>query len=571
MSENESLATEQVTYIRVRNLVPGNNPRKHFDAVEMAELEESVMGKGVIQPILVRPIEGGMYQIVAGERRWRAAKTTRGEEYQIPALCKQLNDDEVEELSLIENVNRANMSPAEEAIAASKILGRCGGDRDEATKRLCWTRQKLDKRLALMNCSGKVLDALTFQKIQLGHAELLAAAPKDKQDKVLERLLAAPSLVPVGQLKAQLEQIALSLATACFDKTECAGCQHNSSMQAAMFSETIGKDGHCTNAECFNAKTLAKLEVTKKEMEEEFPSVRIVNPGENFTIIKLVAEGATGVGVEQAKACRACANFGAAISNVPGKIGNVYRDQCFDAECNAKKVAERIKAEKVAEQASKAATTTGSSEKAASSKGAGEKTEKSASAKTAPATQVQDSTRLVEYRIKTWRFVLKKELLADPRENLSMLIGIMMTRGGSNVSSTKLSSAFEKLSGKRPPTSHVGEAAALVSNASDDTRQQMLNGIVLSITDSIEKNHLPEMLQFLQVDLKKHWKLNEEFLDLLTKSEIEVVAEEFGLKAAMGDKYSKAAGGKKADLIKALLNVDGFDYTGKVAKVLQYA
>jgi ParB family chromosome partitioning protein len=157
----------------VSNILPGVNPRKYFDAVEMAELEASIAEKGVIQPILVRPVKGG-YAVVAGERRVRAARKVLGDKYEIPVLVKEMTDAEADELALIENVSRANMSSTEEAVAAAKILGRCEGNRDEAAKRLGWTRKTLDKRLALMNCSPTVMDALDNRRILLGHAELLA-------------------------------------------------------------------------------------------------------------------------------------------------------------------------------------------------------------------------------------------------------------------------------------------------------------------------------------------------------------------------------------------------------------
>lgn len=559
---------EKTPCARVGDIKEGNNPRTFYDPQEMAELEDSVRAVGgIIQPILVRPIEDG-FEVVAGYRRRRAAQKVLGEDYQIPIHVKEMTDAEVEMFALIENVVRADMSPAEEAAAAAKVLGHCGNDRDEAAKRLGWSRTTLDKRLALMNCSESVLKALSERKISLGHAELLAAAPKPKQDSVLEKMLAAPAMPSVAQFKAQLASISKSLETAIFDKSGCAGCPHDSSAQAAMFAESIGT-GHCTNAECFDKKTDEALELKKDGLADEFPQVKIVRPGENFTIIKLVADGATGVGDDQAKACRACANFGAVISAVPGKVGNVYRDQCFDGECHTKKVAERIKSEKEAAKPTAPAGTakaTAGKPAAASLKGAAK-----AEAK-APATTVQDTQRVKDYRVKEWRKALKKELFADPRENLSMLIGVMMTRGGTHVSSTKLTSAFEKLTGQRSSNStNVGEAAGLVSKADDSVRQQMLSGIVISIADSIEVNQLVQMLVFMEVDLAKHWKLNAEYLELLTKSEIEVVAEEIGLKAHLGDKFSKIVGGKKDEAIKALLAAEGFDFSGKVPASMQYA
>lgn len=568
VAEKEALEqdpADEVLIVKAKNIVPGKyNPRTFFDPDEMAELEGSVRVMGIITPMLVRPLGDGKYEIVAGERRWRAVMNTWGEEYEIPVLSKQITDEQVSAFALNENKHRAGISPAEEAIEASKVLGRNNGDRTAAAQELCWSSQKLEQRLALMNCSEGVLRALTVRKIQLGHAELLAATPKPKQDKVLEKLLAEIKLTPVSEFRMQLAQIAMSLETAIFDKAECAACPRNSSMQASMFTETIGKDGHCTDGGCFKAKTNEVLEARKKELEEEYPTVRIVQPGDNHTIVKLQADGATGVGEEQAKACRACKDFGACISNVPGKVGNVYRDMCFDGACNAKKVSERIKAQKDATKP-KAPASAASTGAGGSGKG------KSESTQPKKVTSVQLSQKVVEYRDKAWRGMLKSELVTRPADNLSLLIGIMMTLGGRNVSSTALHKAFVKMSQSEVSHTNIGEAAAAVSTSNDEIRTSMLQGIVVTICGEIEPKHLPDMLKFLQVDLTKHWKVNSDFLNLLTKSEIEVIAEELGLKEAMGGQYAKATSGKKDELIKALLTIKDFDYAGKVAKVMQYA
>jgi len=557
---------QTITQMRVGDIRQGKNPRTYFDPVEMAEMEASVAEKGVIQPILIRPV-GDWYEIVAGERRWRAAMKARGEDYEIPVLVKKLSDEEADELALIENVSRANMSPAEEAVAAAKILGRCDGNRDEAAKRLGWSRTTLDKRLALMNCSPSVMAALNERKIQLGHAELLAAVPKGRQEKTIVNLLAQATLPSVAVFKAGLEQISQSLASAIFDKADCTGCDHNSGNQQALFAEAVS-DGHCTNSECFHKKTEDVLEAKKKSLEENYPKVVIVRQGENNTVVKLVAEGATGVGTEQAAACRSCKSFGAAISAIPGKMGNVYESHCFDTTCHTKKVGERLLTEKAAAKSATAPTVV----KPAVSKPAdGKGAEKSAAAPKAAVTSVQDTQRVVDYRIEVWRKALKKELYADAKKNLCMLIGVMMSRGGSNVSSTKLASGFEALTSLKISTTNVGEAAEMVAQAEEEVRLKMLSGIVISITDGIEKHYLPGMLKFMKVDLSKHWRLNADFLNLLTKSEIEVIAEELGLKAALGEQYAKAKGGKKGEFIKALLECKNFDFEGKIPKVLQYS
>lgn len=553
---------QAVTHVRLGDILPGKNPRRHFDQAEMEELIESVRAKGIVQPILVRPV-GDQYQVVAGGRRHQAAKIAHGDDYDMPVHVREMDDAEAEELALVENVNRAGMSPAEEAEAAAKILGRCNGDRDEAARRLGWKRDMLDKRLALMNCSEKVRAALIERKILLGHAELLASATKERQDAVLERLLAAPTLVPVAEFKATLEQNSKLLDTAIFPKEECAACQHNSGIQQSMFAEAI-KDGHCTNGACFDRKTVEALEVKRKELEDEYPSVKIVQPGENFTVVKIVAEGELGVGAEQAQACRGCAKFGAAISNVPGKIGKVVRDQCFDPDCNSKKVAERLKAEK---EATKAET--------AQPAGGGAKEKSSASqpatkAAAAAATSVQDSQRVKDYRSTVWRTAFRKELFADAERSLTVLFAICMTGNARCISSSKLNQAFQKLTGSSESLD-ISVMAEHAATATEDVRKTMLQALAPSAEKELEERHIVGILKFMGVDLAAHWQLNEAFLDLLTKSEINLVADEIGLKAHMGEKeFSKLMGGKKDAIIKGLLNVNGFAYQGKVPAVLSY-
>lgn len=547
---------DQQMNIPVGLIVQGRNPRTYFDPAEMAEMEASVAAKGVIQPIRVRPVDDGKYELVAGERRWRAAKKVKGDDFPMPCVVREMSDEEADEIALIENIQRANMSPTEEAAAAAKLLGRSNGDRDEAARRLGWTRQTLDSRLGLMNCSDEVSKALTERKIKLGHAELLAAVTKELQDKALQNLLKAPMLPSVNDLKASLNTLARSLGTAIFDKADCAGCQFNSSLQKGMFTEAI-EAGNCTNGECYTAKTEAALTALAEGMKEEFPVVRIVRAGENFTLLPLKADGATGVGEDQAKACRACQQFGAAVSAVPDKLGKVYKDLCFDASCNSKKVAERIKAEKASTQ--KPVEKSAPAEKSAAS------TKAKAPAKAGKQeVKVQDSTRVKEYRVKVWRSTLSAALMKDPAKNLVALIALGMSNNAGKVSGHKMCEAFAKLAGSKPDTFDIGNIAAAVEGAGAEIITKMHMGMVATSAAGIEERTLVQFLNWLKVDLAAYWKLNKEYLDLLTKSEIEAVAEELGLKAAVGEKFAKLMGGKKDEIIKQLLEVEGFDYTGKV-------
>jgi ParB/RepB/Spo0J family partition protein len=163
----------------IRLIVQGKNPREYFDPDEMAELEEGIRAAGgVLQPILVRPITGcDLHEIIAGERRWRAAKNVLGDDYDIPVVFRQASDEAAEAMAVIENHHRADMSHAEEARAAQRQLLRNRGDRDETARAMGWSPDLLDRRLALLACTTAVLKALTERRIQLGHAELLSGIP----------------------------------------------------------------------------------------------------------------------------------------------------------------------------------------------------------------------------------------------------------------------------------------------------------------------------------------------------------------------------------------------------------
>lgn len=547
---------ETATRLRVDQIQPGNNPRRHFDQKALDELASSIKAQGVLQPILVRPVEGG-YQIVAGERRWRAAQMAHGETYEIPVFIREMTDAEANAAATNENVIREAMSPAEEAEAAARILGDCAGNKQEAAARLGWTVSTLEKRLSLMNCSQWVRDVLTERKIQLGHAELLATATKEKQDQVLKKLLSLPKLPSISDFKAQLEQISKSLASAIFDKTQCAGCQYNSSNQQALFADSI-KEGHCTNSACYDGKTESELLGRSDALREEYPVVRIVKPGDNFAVVKIVSEGKNAVGPEQSKACRGCANFGAAVSAIPGSAGNVYKDQCFDPVCNAKKVAAFIKSQQPEPEPAKE-----TDKKSASSTKPAQKTVKEK-------VEVQDSTRVKEYRVKVWRKMMLTEMMSQKEKNLIVLLALGISDMGRLISGSKLSQAFQKLTGQQLENRmDLLAIATSLESASPEVLDRLHIALAASVEGGIEERNLVQVLKFLNASVEKHWKMNEEYLDLLTKSEIEAVADEIGLKAHIGEKFASLMNGKKADLIKELLKTEGFVFEGKVPKNMQ--
>ena len=577
----ESIHDQEVK-VRLSSIHPGRNPRRYFGPTEMAELESSIRAQGVLMPILLRPLgeQAGQFQIVAGERRYRAAQAVYGPDGEIPARIKLMSDEEADAAALAENIERADMTPVEEAEAAARVLGNCQGNRDEAAKRLGWSRSTLDKRLSLMYATDKVRKALQEGKILLGHAELLAVCRKESQDSTIELLLKQEKMMTVAELKAHIDRAALELDKAIFNKDECTACVHNSGNQSALFSEAIS-GGRCTNKACYEGKTEAELEARAASLGEEFQVVRIVRPGENLTLKMLVAEGDKGVGVEQAQACRVCKNFGAVVSAVPDKLGITYKSVCMDVPCNTQMVAKRAAAEAAAKAAQQPAQTPvqadGSSgaaqppskdPKATPAKAA----QKGKGAASAEPTYPEPSNRVKEYREKLWRLIFKRVVLKlSIEDNRIVLLALCLTAPG-KIDRNALAKDLEAVC---PVSSTEGAASALLKLRDLEKPQlaSALQSIAANVSDGVMGLEIKEvvgMLKAFDAKVADHWKVSADFFNLLTKNEIDAVCAEIGITQAMGGDYAKARNQGKDDYIKAILSIKDFDYRGRIPKLVTW-
>ena len=150
-------------------------PRRHFDEDALEELARSIAARGVIQPVVVRPTSGGRYQLVAGERRWRAAQKARLHE--IPAIIRQLDDREVTALALIENLQREDLNPIEEARAYQRLSEQEGLTQQEIATFVDKSRSHVANLMRLLTLPGEVLDMVERAQLSMGHARALAVLP----------------------------------------------------------------------------------------------------------------------------------------------------------------------------------------------------------------------------------------------------------------------------------------------------------------------------------------------------------------------------------------------------------
>lgn len=153
---------------------PGQ-PRKHFDEGDLTDLASSIKTHGVLQPILVRPIAGGKYEIVAGERRWRAAQ--RAGLHTIPAVIRDLDEVEVVEIAIVENVQRTDLNPIEEAQGFQALIDRFGRTQQEIADAVGKSRPHIANMLRLLALPEELQEMVRDGRLSAGHARAILTAP----------------------------------------------------------------------------------------------------------------------------------------------------------------------------------------------------------------------------------------------------------------------------------------------------------------------------------------------------------------------------------------------------------
>lgn len=250
------------------------NPRKHFDQQHLDELADSIRKHGVFQPILARRIEGAktgqpLYEVVAGERRWRASKLAT--QPSIPALLRELTDFEVLELQVIENLQRDDLHPLEEAEGFAALLRKPDGVQgyttpEELANRIGRSERHVYNRLALLKLVPAAREACLEGKVSASVALYIARLQPDDQPEALKICLTGWGGEPLSarQAAGELERrFMLKLSAAPFKITDaslvpeagsCRECPKRTGANPELFSD-VGSADTCTDSACFNRKT----------------------------------------------------------------------------------------------------------------------------------------------------------------------------------------------------------------------------------------------------------------------------------------------------------------------------
>ncbi len=187
----ENISSNSAVKLKLNEIEPNKNqPRKNFDEDALSELARSIQKHGVIQPLLVRPLPNGSYQLVAGERRWRASRLAGLNE--VPVVIRELSDDDAAALALIENLQREDLDPIEEAEGYKYLMDKFGLTQEEAAQRVGKSRSAVANLMRLLGLPAAVLSMVSAGKISAGHARALlpledAAAIEEFAKEIIEK------------------------------------------------------------------------------------------------------------------------------------------------------------------------------------------------------------------------------------------------------------------------------------------------------------------------------------------------------------------------------------------------
>ncbi|MEE0762258.1 MAG: ParB/RepB/Spo0J family partition protein [Acutalibacteraceae bacterium] len=228
--ENESESKNSTVTLKISEIEPNRDqPRKDFDESALAELAHSISQHGVLQPLLVRPLIGGGYQIVAGERRYRACRMAGVTE--VPVVIRELSDSETMELALIENLQRENLTPIEEAKGFGVLVDEYGMSQEEVSQVVGRSRSAVANSLRLLNLPKEVSDMVERGEISAGHGRTLLALGSE------EEMINAAKQIYEKELSVRQTEKLVKAINSEKDKAQKEDKQERISLKPSYFSE----------------------------------------------------------------------------------------------------------------------------------------------------------------------------------------------------------------------------------------------------------------------------------------------------------------------------------------------
>ena len=281
------------------NVQPSNyNPRKNFDEASLAELSESIRQQGVLQPIGVRPIEDNRFEIIFGERRYRAALMAGLEE--IPAIVMEISDETAEEMAVTENLQRKDVTPIEEANAYQKLIDSGRHDVQSLAVQFGKNENYIRTRLKFVSLIPEIAQLLEQDEITISVATEICRYGEDIQREVYNKHLKEGIQynswrgMKASDVARNIEcQYTTDLDRYAFDKTLCLSCPHNTN-NMMLFCE--GGCGNCANRTCLAKMNASYLTEKAVRLMEERPDLSLCHESHNYN--ETVVERLTAMGYE---------------------------------------------------------------------------------------------------------------------------------------------------------------------------------------------------------------------------------------------------------------------------------
>lgn len=252
----EELSSSGKVTLKITDIEPNRNqPRKVFDEAALTELSESIAQNGILQPLLVRPMADGSYQIVAGERRWRAARKAGLTE--VPVYIRALSDEEVAAMTLVENLQRQDLNPIEEAQGISRLMEEYGYTQEQTAQRIGKSRSAVANALRLLALPADVLEYVRDGLIPAGHARALLSLENEdlirhmaneviakgysvreteRLVKKLTKRVEIPEEKPTTKRDSFFDEVELSLSAATGRKVKVKGDEKGGSLEIEFYS-----------------------------------------------------------------------------------------------------------------------------------------------------------------------------------------------------------------------------------------------------------------------------------------------------------------------------------------------
>lgn len=265
---------KNIVSVALANIQPSSyNPRKNFDEASLAELAESIRRQGVLQPIGVRPMADDRFEIVFGERRYRASLMAGLEE--IPAIVMEISDEAAEEMAITENLQRQDVTPMEEANAYQKLIESGRYDVQALTAQFGKSENYIRTRLKFVSLIPEIAQLLEQDEITISVATEICRYGADIQQQVYEKHLKEANAynswrgLKAAEVAKYIERnYTTDLSRYGFDKTLCASCPHNTN-NMMLFCE--GGCGNCSNRTCLAEMNVSFLVEKAVQMSAEYP------------------------------------------------------------------------------------------------------------------------------------------------------------------------------------------------------------------------------------------------------------------------------------------------------------